>query len=104
MNLYDHAAFVYPALYEGFGIPPLEAMAHGCPIVCSSGSSISEVAGDAGEFFDPSDSTAIAHAIEEVIGSGSRAAELVDLGWQRLKRFTWDQCVKNSYDVYSTLV
>jgi glycosyltransferase involved in cell wall biosynthesis len=78
MNLYAHAAaFVYPSLYEGFGIPPLEAMAHGCPVVCSSGSSISEVVGDAGEFFDPRDSAAIAHAIEEVVGSDSRAAELV---------------------------
>jgi glycosyltransferase involved in cell wall biosynthesis len=105
MNLYAHAAaFVYPSLYEGFGIPPLEAMAHGCPVVCSSGSSISEVVGDAGEFFDPSDSAAIANAIEEVVGSDSRTAELVDLGWQRLKRFTWGQCVKDTHDVYSTLV
>jgi len=105
MNLYAHAAaFVYPSLYEGFGIPPLEAMAHGCPVVCSSGSSISEVVGDAGEFFDPCDSTAISYAIEKVAGSPSRTAELVDLGWQRLKCFTWDQCVNDTHDVYSTLV
>jgi len=104
MNLYTHAAaFVYPSLYEGFGIPPLEAMAHGCPVVCSSGSSISEVVGDAGEFFDPRDSAAITHALEEVTGSPSRAAALVDSGRQRLKRFTWEQCANGTHDVYSAL-
>lgn len=104
MKLYGHAtAFVYPSLYEGFGIPPLEAMAHDCPVVCSSGSSISEVVGDAGEFFDPHDAAAISHAIENVTGSQSRAAELRALGRQRIKRFTWDQCASGTHDVYSSL-
>lgn len=104
-SLYAHAAaFVYPSLYEGFGIPPLEAMAQSCPVVCSSGSSISEVVGDAGEFFDPYDSAAIACAIEKVTSSPSRSAELVDLGRQRLKSFTWAQCVKGTRDVYASLV
>ena len=105
MKLYAHAAaFVYPSLYEGFGIPPLEAMAYGCPVVCSSGSSISEVVGDAGEFFDPRDSNAIAHAIEQVVDSQPRVAELAELGRQRLKRFTWEQCADGTHDVYSTLM
>ncbi len=104
MSLYRHAtAFVYPSLYEGFGIPPLEAMAHDCPVVCSSGSSISEVVGDAGEFFDPHDPAAIAHAIDNVIGSQSRTAELRVLGQQRIKRFTWEQCASATHDVYSAL-
>lgn len=105
MSLYAHAAaFVYPSLYEGFGIPPLEAMAGSCPVVCSSGSSISEVVGDAGEFFDPYDSSAIACAIEKVTSSPSRSAELVDLGWQRLKSFTWAECARGTRDVYASLV
>jgi len=104
MRLYGHAtAFVYPSLYEGFGIPPLEAMAHRCPVVCSSGSSISEVVGDAGEFFDPLDSAAIAHAVENVAGSQSRVAELRALGRQRIKHFTWEQCANGTHAVYSSL-
>jgi len=104
MKLYRHAsAFVYPSLYEGFGIPPLEAMAHDCPVVCSSGSSISEVVGDAGEFFEPRDSAAIAHAVETVVGSQSRADELRSLGRTRIKSFTWEQCASRTHDVYSSL-
>lgn len=104
MNLYRHAtAFVYPSLYEGFGIPSLEAMAHDCPVVCSGGGSISEVVGDAGEFFDPLDSSAIAQAVENVTGSQSRAAQLRALGRQRIKRFTWEKCAKGTHDVYSSL-
>lgn len=105
MKLYQHAeAFVYPSLYEGFGIPPLEAMAHDCPVVCSSGSSISEVVGDAGEFFDPSDCDAIARAIETVAGSQARADELRSLGRARIKSFTWEQCANRTHDVYSSLL
>jgi glycosyltransferase involved in cell wall biosynthesis len=104
VKLYAHAAaFVYPSLYEGFGIPPLEAMSHGCPVVCSSGSSISEVVGDAGEFFDPLNADAIAHAVENATGSISRATELRHLGQQRIKRFTWEQCANDTHDVYSSL-
>ena len=105
MKLYQHAAaFVYPSLYEGFGIPPLEAMAHDCPVVCSSGSSISEVVGDAGQFFDPRDCDSIARAIETVAGSQARADELRMLGRVRIKSFTWEQCANRTHDVYSSLI
>lgn len=105
MKLYQYAAaFVYPSLYEGFGIPPLEAMAHDCPVVCSSGSSISEVVGDAGEFFDPRDCDSIARAIEMVAGSQARADELRSLGRVRIKSFTWEQCANQTHDVYSSLM
>jgi len=104
MQLYGQAtAFVYPSLYEGFGIPPLEAMAHACPVVCSRGSSISEVVGNAGEYFDPLDSATIVHAIENVADSQSRAAELIKLGQERIKHFTWEQCARRTHDVYSSL-
>lgn len=104
MQLYRHAAaFVYPSLYEGFGIPPLEAMAHDCPVVCSSGGSIPEVVGDAGEFFDAGDTAAIARAIESVAGSPQRAAELRVLGRQRITHFTWEQCAGGTHAVYSAL-
>ena len=100
MKLYKHAtAFVYPSLYEGFGIPPLEAMAHDCPVVCSTGSSISEVVGDAGEFFDPRDSKSIERAIETVAGSEARADELRRLGQTRISAFTWEKCARRTLDV-----
>jgi glycosyltransferase involved in cell wall biosynthesis len=105
MQLYRHAAaFVYPSLYEGFGIPPLEAMAHDCPVVCSNSGSIPEVVGDAGEFFDPCDTAAIAQAIGNVAGSQARADELRTLGRQRITRFTWEQCASGTHAVYSALL
>lgn len=105
MQLYRHAAaFIYPSLYEGFGIPPLEAMAHDCPVVCSTGGSISEVVGDAGEFFDPFDTATISKAIENVTGSQAHASELRALGRQRIRRFTWEQCASGTHAVYSALL
>lgn len=105
MKLYRHAAaFVYPSLYEGFGIPPLEAMAHDCPVVCSTGSSISEVVDDAGEFFDPRDCDSIARAIETVVSSAARADELRSTGRARVKSFTWEKCASRTHDVYSSLI
>jgi len=105
IQLYRHAAaFIYPSLYEGFGIPPLEAMAHDCPVICSTGGSITEVVGDAGEFFDPYDTTAIAQAIENVVGSHERADELRKLGRQRITHFTWEKCTSDTHAVYSALL
>jgi glycosyltransferase involved in cell wall biosynthesis len=104
MQLYRHAAaFVYPSLYEGFGIPPLEAMAHNCPVVCSTGGSISEVVGAAGEFFDPCDTDAIAQAIENATGPQERSTELRALGRQRITRFTWEKCACDTHAIYSDL-
>ena len=105
MQLYQYAsAFVYPSLYEGFGIPPLEAMAHDCPVVCSSGGSISEVVGNAGEFFTPCDVAGIAQAIENVTGSQARAAELRARGRERITRFNWERCATGTHAVYSALL
>jgi glycosyltransferase involved in cell wall biosynthesis len=104
MQLYRHAAaFVYPSLYEGFGIPPLEAMARGCPVVCSTGGSIPEVVGDAGEFFDPCDTAAISQALENVVCSPQHAAALRARGRQHITRFTWKKCASCTHAVYSAL-
>jgi len=100
-HLYRHAAvFVYPSLYEGFGIPPLEAMAHDCPVACSNTSSIPEVVGDAGEYFNPSDSDSIRAALETVLSNPTMRAERVRLGRLRLGAFSWDRCAAETAAVY----
>lgn len=103
-KFYERAsAFIFPSLYEGFGIPPLEAMAHDCPVVCSNTSSIPEVVGDAGEYFHPGDVEAIRVAIERVVMSDSLRKRLIEKGRARLKCFSWDRCAAETLDVYKKL-
>jgi len=97
-------AFVYPSLYEGFGIPPLEAMAHNCPVVSSNASSMPEVIGPAGEYFSPTSTEEMQHAIESVVYSDSRVAELKALGTARLAHFSWGKCAEKTRSVYRTLL
>ena len=97
-------AFVYPSLYEGFGIPPLEAMAHNCPVISSNTSSMPEVVGDAGEYFDPSDTGDFCRAIEAVVYSESRVQSLKILGAARLAHFSWSKCAKETLDIYQALI
>lgn len=104
-SLYERAsAFIFPSLYEGFGIPPLEAMSHDCPVVCSNTSSIPEVVGDAGEYFDPADTEGTRAAIERVITSDSHRKLLIAKGRARLKYFSWDRCAAETLDSYMKLV
>ncbi|MGK5094020.1 glycosyltransferase family 1 protein [Deltaproteobacteria bacterium TL4] len=103
-QLYANArAFIYPSLYEGFGLPPLEAMAHNCPVVSSNTSSMPEVIGDAGEFFDPMNTENMIQAIENVVYSDERISHLVRMGQQRLLPFSWDQCAKKTLEIYTSL-
>lgn len=97
------AAFVYPSKYEGFGIPPLEAMSLDCPVICSNTSSIPEVVGNAGEYFDPYDQDSIRGSIERVLQSSARRAELAALGRERCKRFSWERCAQETLAVYRRL-
>lgn len=97
------SAFIYPSIYEGFGIPPLEAMAHACPVVCSNTSSIPEVVGDAGEYFDPADIESMRSAVERVVGSDSHRDLLIEKGHRRLKTFSWDRCAAETLDIYKKL-
>ena len=104
-DLYRSAsAFVYPSLYEGFGLPPLEAMAHDCAVVCSNTSSIPEVVGDAGEYFDPGEVDSMRAAIEQVVSSQTRRDLLIDKGRERIKLFSWDRCAAETLDVYRNLL
>jgi len=98
------AAFVYPSLYEGFGIPPLEAMSLGCPVICSNTSSIPEVVGDAGEYFDPNDIESMRVAIEAVLQSTSRRNELVAKGHARRSLFSWQRCASETLSAYRSIL
>lgn len=98
------AAFVYPSLYEGFGMPPLEAMAFNCPVICSNISSIPEVVGDSGEYFDPYNVDSMIDSIEKVVYSETRSNHLKQLGQDRTKVFSWDLCAKQTSEVYHSLL
>ena len=97
-SLYRRAAcLVYPSLYEGFGIPPLEAMACGCPVAASNAGAIPEVCGDAAVFFDPTDVEAMAAAM---VDADNRRDELRGLGLARAASYTWDETARRHEDVY----
>ncbi len=100
-NLYRGAAlFVYPSLYEGFGIPPLEAMSFNCPVACSKTSSIPEVVGDAACFFDPESLDSMVDAMESVLRDEALRRDLVARGQKRISRFSWEECASQTQAVY----
>jgi glycosyltransferase involved in cell wall biosynthesis len=98
------AAFVYPSLYEGFGLPPLEAMSAGCPVVCSRTSSLPEVCGDAAEYFDPTQPESIANSIERAVASNARRQELITLGLIQVGKFSWDLCARQTAAIYDAVL
>jgi glycosyltransferase involved in cell wall biosynthesis len=100
----DAAVFVYPSLYEGFGLPPLEAMSASCPVACSDTSSLPEICGEAAEYFDPTSPESIAAAIERVVTSPTLRHGLITLGLERIKNFGWDICATQTASVYRQLV
>ena len=99
--LHAHAeALVYPSLYEGFGLPVVEAMACGCPVITSDGSSLSEVAGDAALLVDPHDEDALAAALDAVARDPALRASLRDRGLAHVSRYTWSRTARETALAY----
>ncbi|MDQ3936786.1 MAG: glycosyltransferase family 4 protein, partial [Actinomycetota bacterium] len=94
------ACMAYPSLYEGFGLPVLEAMRRGVPLACSRATSLPEVAGDAAEMFDPHDAEAMAAAVRRLLVDRDHADRLVERGRARAEEFTWERAARGTIASY----
>ena len=102
---YQHAiCLVFPSLYEGFGLPVLEAMECGCPVVCSNTSSFPEVAGPAALYFDPLSKLEISKSISTIISSKKIREKMIATGYRRAKQFSWDKCADLTSAVYQKVL
>jgi len=95
--------FAFPSLYEGFGLPPLEAMACGTPVVAGNVASLPEVLGDAAEFVDPHDVDAVAEGMKRVLMDGEYAEELVQRGYERAAQYTWEQTADTVLEMFRSV-
>ncbi len=103
-SLYQNAfCLVYPSMYEGFGIPLLEAMAMGCPVIASNTSSIPEVVGDGGILFDPSSKKDLIDSIESIDDDSIRR-HLIERGFEQEKKFSWDKTATETLNVYKSIL
>ena len=103
--LYDNAnIFVYPSLYEGFGLPPLEAMVHGCPVLSSNRGSMPEILGDAAEYFDPTQSVELSFKLNLILKSQTKMNELMQKGILKAQEYDWSECASQTEELYKNLL
>lgn len=96
--------FVFPSLYEGFGLPPLEAMASGTPVITSNVSSLPEVVGDAALLIDPYEPDAIAQAMRRVLTEPALREDLRQRGLRRVQEFSWDRSIRRVHEIYQEVL
>ena len=104
IEYYNNAiAFIFPSLYEGFGIPPLEAQACGCPVVSSNSSSLVEVLNDSALFNDPMDVKGFTDSLKLIINNASLRDELIDKGYTNINRFSWKNSAQKIFDIINLI-
>ena len=96
--------FIFPSLYEGFGLPILEAMACGCPTLCSNLASLPEIGGKAAHFFDPTEIGDMAEAIKKVCEDSEYQQTLAQRGKKHAKKFNWESSFKKHMDLFETVL
>ncbi|MDA8429810.1 MAG: glycosyltransferase family 1 protein [Geobacteraceae bacterium] len=100
----DATMLVYPSLYEGFGLPVLEAMANGCPVACSNTSSLPEVGGDAAYYFSPDDIDSIRYSIECAVSDICNLRKKIQDGFRRAKSFSWQETARKTINIYNQVL
>ena len=98
------AAYVFPSLMEGFGLPPLEAMAYGTPVVSSKASCMPEILGDAAEYFDPLNVDDIAAATARVLDNSTHRQALINKGYRQVAKYSWQRMAKETLEVYQNAI
>lgn len=103
--LYQNAlCFIFPSLYEGFGIPILEAFASKCPVISSTGGSLKEIGGKGVNFFNPKSQKELKIALADVLYNNSTKEKLIKNGLYEFQKYSWDKCRKETFDVYKSLI
>ena len=95
---------VYPSLYEGFGLPILEAMSLGCPVICSNISAIKEIGGEAARYFDPNNIDDMTTAIEQTINSEEKRKILIKKGFEKNRDYSWTKCARETLAIYNNVI
>ncbi len=96
-------ALIYPSMYEGFGIPILEAMTLGCPVISSNGGALREVGGDGLQYFNPNEIDDIKNKLENFLNSENFIKEKVNYGFERSKKFSWKKCAEETLSIYKKI-
>ncbi|MDD3887374.1 MAG: glycosyltransferase family 1 protein [Patescibacteria group bacterium] len=104
-GLYQNASlYVFPSFIEGFGLPPLEAMSYGLPVVTAKTSCLPEILGEAAKYFDPKNDDDIANVILKVLNDNVLKEEMKKLGLVQVKKYSWERCAKETLDVYQSIL
>lgn len=98
------SVYVFPSLYEGFGLPPLEAMAHGCPVVSSNRASMPEILGEAADYFNPDNENEAVALIEDVLQNNEKREKMISLGYLHIKKYSWIECARLTSEIYKMVL